>query len=117
MEDDILICDRRMMIEGEDRDYILCYRLIPHRGETGCDPDCYYGIQVEEYVIRGLRENDSILSIRRADLSKIKGLSEDIEEAKSFLNMIAEGVVFPVSLDEIYDDWMSAFHPRWKAIT
>ena len=109
--------DRRIMVEGENQDYILCYRLIPYQRESSCDPDYYYGIQVEEYVIRGLRGEDDVLSIRRGDLSQIKGLSEDAEEAENFLNMIAEGIVFPVSLDEIYDDWMSAFHPRWKAMT
>ena len=109
--------DRRMMVEGEEEDYILCYRLLPHRGEKGMNPDGYYGIQVEEYVIRGLRDNEDELNISRTDLNKIKGLSEDPEEAESFLDMIAEGTVFPISLDEIYDDWMSAFHPRWKAVT
>ena len=106
---------RRMIVEGDNQDYILDYRLVPHHRDRSTDSVHYYGIQVEEYVIRGLRRRDDVLSIRRGDLREISGLTEDQEEAEYFLNMIAEGSVFPVSLYEIYDDWMSAFHPRWGA--
>ena len=59
------------------------------------------------------RVGDSGKGLTCVERCEITGLSESEEEAEKFLDMICDGKVVPESLFEVYDDWMSAFHPRW----
>jgi len=102
------------MVRGEDSIYLLTYDLELNRGSYGYQEEEYYGIRVDQYQLEnedkaGREDRESCL----IDQSRIRGLTEDRSEAESFLSMAVEGRVMPVTLYDVYDDWMSAFHPRW----
>ena len=40
----------------------------------------------------------------------VKGFSESFEESIAFFEKMVQGEVMPVSLNEIVDDWKSAFY-------
>lgn len=131
-------------VKENQKSFYLKYQLVRHEGTGESDGKGYYGIVVEQYEIRDgpyyererrkicpqREENkpptrvsdhktpykvaDSRLKPARLGRCEISGLSESEEEAEKFLNMIYEGKVVPDSLIEVYDDWMSAFHPRWE---
>lgn len=105
----IILKNERMM-EGEDKRYLLKYELISSvlpedEGEGRC-----YGIIVEQYIWSAVKE-DWMLE----DESKVKGFSESLEETTLFFQKVVEGVMMPVSLEDIVDDWKSAFSPDYRA--
>ena len=120
---------------GDQKKYYLDYHLVYHDINSDRTGEGYYGTVVEQYLITSPktgkripdRVSDRIIpyagvcmtkerfrqGMEPLDRCEIAGLSEDKEEAEAFLNMVADEQVTPVSLCEVYDDWMSAFHPRW----
>ncbi len=131
-------------VKENQKSLYLRYQLVRHEGCEESGEKGYYGIVVEQYEIRdgpyyqgdrtkvcpqregnklpdrvsdhrGLYNvSDSKNKPTRLGRCEITGLSESEEEAEKFLDMIYEGKVAPDSLIEVYDDWMSAFHPRWE---
>ena len=122
-------------VKGDQKNYYLDYQLVYHEINSGRTGAGYYGIVAEQYLVTGMktgkmvpdRVSDRILpyagvclgergfreGMVSVDRCEIAGLSENEEEAEEFLRMVADEQVTPASLCEVYDDWMSAFHPRW----
>ena len=65
----------------------------------------YYGIITEQFVWTDEEER-----WEAQDTAQVKGFSESLEESMAFFEKMVQGEVMPVSLNEIVDDWKSAFY-------
>ena len=77
--------------------YKLKYELLEHDGgEEGERP--YYGIRICQKC-----EED----MRLFDICHVPGVTEELDEAMDLFRRLVEGLVMPVSLPELIDDWQS----------
>lgn len=91
-------------VDGGSKTYLLKYELtakgfLKDEGKGTC-----YGIGIDQFVWseekRIWEEYDSV---------KVTGFSESLKESMMFFEKIVKGDVMPVSLENIIDDWKSAF--------
>ena len=84
--------------ETEEMTFQLEYSLLIHTaGEEKT-----YGVSIEKMDAFGNKEQDSA-----------EGLFESREKADQLLEKLAEGVVFPVHLASICDDFISEEENKW----
>ena len=76
----------------EQRIFHLSYFLLIRSAEQGQ----IFGIAVQKSDNFGVSEEEAV-----------EGLFEDREEAEEFLSRLAEGIVFPVELTALCDDYIS----------
>ena len=86
----ILKNERR--VEGDCKRYLLRYTLVSNGFPKEEGEGIYYGIITEQFVWTD------------------EGFSESLEESMAFFEKMVQGEVMPVSLNEIVDDWKSAFY-------
>lgn len=91
-------------VEGDCKRYLLRYELVSNRFPKEEGEGIYYGIIVEQFVWADEEKRWKV-----KDTAQIKGFSESFEESMLFFEKITQGEVMPVSLNEIVDDWKSAF--------
>ena len=87
----ILKNERR--VEGDCKRYLLRYTLVSN------------GFITEQFVWTDEEER-----WEAQDTAQVKGFSESLEESMAFFEKMVQGEVMPVSLNEIVDDWKSAFY-------
>ena len=92
-------------VEGDCKRYLLRYTLVSNGFPKEEEEGIYYGIMVEQFVW-----SDEGKRWEAQDTAQVKGFSESLEEARLFFEKVVRGEVMPVSLDEIVDDWKSAFY-------
>ena len=78
--------------------YVLQYELTEHCSDTQESFDRYYGIRIVQK-----REREAAVF----DECVLKGITESVVEAKALFESLVDGLVMPVSLCEIVDDWQS----------
>ncbi|MBR0409722.1 MAG: hypothetical protein IJI25_01790 [Eubacterium sp.] len=79
--------------------YQLSYELHEYESGEEDEPKVYYGIGIRQ--TRG----DSRLLF---DQCRIRGVTEEKEAACILFDRIVEGLVMPVSLPDLIEDWQSA---------
>lgn len=94
-----VISETSQYILTEYGGYHLKYELVEHTSSCEEDPEIFYGIRICQ-----IEERDR----RVFDFCHIRGITEELEAAKQFFRMAAEGLVMPVSLPEIFDDWQTS---------
>ena len=99
----ILKNERR--VEGGCKRYLLRYTLVSNGFPTEEGEGIYYGIIAEQFVWTDEGER-----WEAQDTAQVKGFSESLEESMAFFEKMVQGEVMPVSLNEIVDDWKSAFY-------
>ena len=102
---------REASVSTDYGNYRLVYELTCRYIEEE-DADCY-GIRIFQ-TLTGAGSGHNLPP--PAESSEIPGLSHNPSEAEDFFRLITEGLVMPVSLYEIADDWNSAFHPRFSQL-
>ncbi len=101
---------REALVPTDYGDYRLVYELTGRHVKEE-DRDCY-GVRILQFLTgTGSGEDRS----PPADRSEITGLTDDPAEAEDFFSLITDGLVMPVSLFEVADDWNCAFHPRFSS--
>ena len=88
----ILKNERR--VEGDCKRYLLRYTLVSNGFPKEEGEGIYYGIITEQFVWTDEEE---------------RWEAQDTAQVKGFEKMV-QGEVMPVSLNEIVDDWKSAFY-------
>lgn len=99
----ILKNERR--VEGGCKRYLLRYTLVSNGFPKEEGEGIYYGIIAEQFVWTDEGER-----WEAQDTAQVKGFSESLEESMAFFEKMVQGEVMPVSLNEIVDDWKSAFY-------
>ena len=99
----ILKNERR--VEGDGKRYLLRYTLVSNGFPIEEGEGIYYGIITEQFVWTDEGER-----WEAQDTAQVKGFSESLEESMAFFEKMVQGEVMPVSLNEIVDDWKSAFY-------
>lgn len=99
----ILKNERR--VEGDCKRYLLRYTLVSNGFPKEEGEGIYYGIITEQFVWTDEGER-----WEAQDTAQVKGFSESLEESMAFFEKMVQGEVMPVSLNEIVDDWKSAFY-------
>lgn len=92
-------------VEGDCERYLLRYTLVSNGFPKEEGEGIYYGIVVEQFVWCDEGER-----WEAQDTAQVKGFSESLEESMLFFEKVVRGEVMPVSLNEIVDDWKSAFY-------
>lgn len=105
----ILKNERR--VEGDGKRYLLRYTLVSNGFPKEEGEGIYYGIITEQFVWTDEGER-----WEAQDTAQVKGFSESLEESMAFFEKMVQGEVMPVSLNEIVDDWKSAFYMGRKEL-
>ena len=84
---------------------MLRYTLVSNGFPKEEGEGIYYGIITEQFVWTDEGER-----WEAQDTAQVKGFSESLEESMAFFEKMVQGEVMPVSLNEIVDDWKSAFY-------
>lgn len=98
----IIKSERR--VDGGCKKYLLKYKLVSNEFSKEEGMGKYYGIIVEQFVWMEAKEKWELY-----DNAQVKGFSESLKESMLFFERIVKGDVMPISLDDIVDDWKSAF--------
>ena len=93
------MCECSLGTEGEI--YQLRYKIKSFRFDEDemTENTFYYGVGIDLYQKVGLQE------YTLKEKAFVKGFSESYMETVDFLETLCAGKVFPVSLEEIVDDW------------
>lgn len=92
-------------VEGDCERYLLRYILVSNEFLKEEGEGIYYGIMVEQFVW-----SDEGKRWEAQDTAQVKGFSDSLEESRLFFEKVVQGEVMPVSLNDIVDDWKSAFY-------
>lgn len=91
-------------VEGDCKRYLLRYKLVSNEFPEEEGEGIYYGVIAEQFVWSDERESWEL-----QDTEQVKGFSESFEESALFFEKVVQGEVMPVSLNDVADDWKSAF--------
>lgn len=103
----IIKSERR--VDGGCNRYLLKYKLVSNEFPAEEGKGTYYGIVTEQFIWSEDRGRWEIY-----DTAYVEGFSESLKESMIFFEKIVKGDVMPVSLNNIVDDWKSAFCPDNK---
>lgn len=98
----IIKSERR--VDGGCKKYLLKYKLVSNEFSKEEGTGKYYGIVVKQFVWVEDKGQWELY-----DVAQVKGFSESLKESMLFFERIVKGDVMPVSLNDIVDDWKSAF--------
>lgn len=104
---EIIKSERR--VDGDCKRYLLKYKLVSNEFPKEEGTGTYYGIVIKQFV---WSESKTRWEIH--DTAQVEGFSESLKESMMFFEKIVKGDVMPVSLNNIVDDWKSAFYPDNK---
>ena len=99
-----IIMKSERQVEGGFKKYLLKYELIANGFLKDEGEGTYYGVTVEQFVWSQEKR-----AWERYDSAEVAGFSESLKESMLFFEKIVKGDVMPVCLENIVDDWKSAF--------
>lgn len=91
-------------VDGGCKKYLLKYKLVSNEFSKEEGKGKYYGIIIEQFTWSEIKEEWEFY-----DKAQVQGFSESLKETMLFFERIVKGDVMPVSLNDIVDDWRSAF--------
>lgn len=91
-------------VDGGSKTYLLKYELMANGFLKDEGKGTYYGLSIDQFVW-----SDKKKVWEAYDSAKITGFSESLKESMMFFEKVVKGDVMPVSLENIVDDWKSAF--------
>ena len=100
-----IISEHSQLVTTEYGCYWLKYELLEYGAADEKDPERegengrYYGMRVCQVEER---------SRRLFDICQVRGITEEMEAAKSLFLKAVKGLVMPVSLQDFIDDWQTA---------
>ncbi len=98
-----IICERSIRIFGEV--FLLRYGIYcsSYGEDVQEEEEDFYGIGIWQY------RRISTFEYELYDRALVEGFSERYQETRLFMHLLYKGLVLPMSLEEIVDDWQSAF--------
>lgn len=94
--------EEQQKVDTEYGRYKLFYELTRSQFLPEEDDGYYYGMRIWQY-----KEEETM----PYDYNEVLGITSSLHKAKELFIQMVEGIVMPITLYDIVDDWLSAFRP------